>query len=99
MTSLVRQQLTQHPITTRVQVIASTFPPHMHPPCTSKKRIYIITTLAWSKHVYCNTIAHLHHRRRWQQRQHLKGCDRFWAWIRSSEMDITLHSKHVLKCS
>jgi len=46
-----RQQLTRQLITSRVQVIASTLPHTLH------RNVYMVTTLARSKHLYCNTIA------------------------------------------
>jgi len=86
-------------ITAHVQVIASTLP-NTHICRALQRNMSVITTPAWSKRVYCNTIAQLptcpHHRRRWQ---HLKGCGQLRAWIRSSEMDITIHSKRVPKHS
>jgi len=96
-TSLVPQQFTPQLITAHVQVIASMLPPHAS--ATHFKERCISLQLWREANVYTVTQSptHPHHRRRRQQ--HLKGCGRLRAQIRSSEVHITIRSKRMPKRS
>ena len=95
-TSLVWQQFTRQLITAHVQVIASTLPPHTS---AAHFKETCISLQPWrDANMYTVTIAHPHHHRRHRQ-QHLKGCGWLRAWIRTSEVDITIHSKREPKRS